>query len=108
MRSSKQSTATPPFDLTVYTEATRRALYDAVVAVHFSPPADRDPAPEEWFPPYSPDQAGLVVYHEHSRWFAVWTMLEEADSDLPPNRKVEMIRITSPGGGPFGLDFHEV
>jgi hypothetical protein len=47
MRSSNQSTATPPFDLTVYTEATRRALYDAVVAVHFSPPTDREPGPEE-------------------------------------------------------------
>jgi hypothetical protein len=108
MRSSKQSTATPPLDLSVYSEATRRALYDAVVAVHFSPPADREPAPEEWFPPYTPDQAGLVVHFCNHRWFAVWTMLEEADSDLPPDRKVEMIRITSPGGGPFGLDFHEV
>jgi hypothetical protein len=108
MRSFNQSTASPPFDLTVYTEATRRALYDAVVAVHFRPPADREPAAEEWFPSYSPDEAGPVVYYYRLRWFAAWTMLEEMDSDLPPDRKVEMIRITSPGGGPFGLDFHEV
>jgi DNA-binding XRE family transcriptional regulator len=33
MRSSKQSTATPPLDLAVCTEATQRALYDAVVTV---------------------------------------------------------------------------
>ena len=51
--------STPP-DLSRMIEATRRAVYDAVVAVHFTDP--EHPAP------YTPDDAGLLVFYVFGRW----------------------------------------
>jgi hypothetical protein len=45
----------PGLDLEIYSEATRRALYDIVVAVHFTAPAEV--ARGDWYPDYSPDEA---------------------------------------------------
>src|ERR1700676_75139 len=75
----------PPLDLEVYTEDTRRALYDIVVAVHFTPPAEV--APGDSYPDYTPDQAGLAVHFVAARWLAAWSRLEETDSDLPEFRR---------------------
>jgi hypothetical protein len=72
----------PGLDLETYSEATRRALYDIVVAVHFTAPAaPAVVARGDWFPDYSPDEAGLVVHFCRGRWLAWWTRLEEAASD---------------------------
>ncbi|HVT14836.1 MAG TPA: hypothetical protein VHQ90_01480 [Thermoanaerobaculia bacterium] len=46
----------PGLDLEAFTEATRRALYDIVVAVHFTAPVWPDP--DDFCPDYTPDQAG--------------------------------------------------
>jgi hypothetical protein len=81
----------PDLDLEVYTEATRRALYDIVVAVHFTAPGEV--ARGDWYPDYSPDEAGLVVHFYRGRWLAVWTRLEEAASDLPESRRQAFVRI---------------
>jgi hypothetical protein len=110
MRSAKDST-TPPslppdLDLEVYTEATRRALYDIVVAVHFIAPAEV--ARGDWYPDYSPDEAGLVVHFFRGRWLAWWTRLEEAASDLPESRRQALVRIQAAPEAPYGATFHEV
>lgn len=98
---------TPPLDLTRYTEATRRALYDATVAVHF-PPADQA-EPGEWVPSYSPDDAGLTVVFQWDRWFAVWERIEERDNpELPRNRKLEVLRIEAEPSMPHGVMFYEI
>ena len=99
----------PGLDLETYSEATRRALYDIVVAVHFTAPA----APAvvacgDWYPDYSPDEAGLVVHFCRGRWLACWTRLEEAASDLPESRRQALVRIQAAPGAPYGVAFHEV
>jgi hypothetical protein len=112
MRSDTHSTspAPPPpplpLDLETYTEATRRALYDLVVAVHFRAPAETPP--DDWYPAYSPDQAGLSVDFARGRWLASWTRLEEAASDLPEARRQALVRIQADPEAPLGVAFYEV
>ncbi len=113
MRSEQDSTnpaSLPPgLDLEVYTEATRRALYDIVVAVHFTAPAPpAEIARGDWYPDYSPDEAGLVVLFAGGRWLALWTRLEEAASDLPESRRQAFVRIQAVPEAPYGVTFHEV
>jgi hypothetical protein len=103
---TKHPTHSPGLDLEAFTEATRRALYDIVVAVHFTAPIW--PGPDDFYPAYSPDQAGLVVWFTHGRWFAGWTMLEEDQSDLPAARRYELLRIQADPEAPYGVAFHEV
>jgi hypothetical protein len=47
-----------------------------VVAVHFTAPPEV--ARGDWFPAYTPDQAGLVVYFTSGRWLTCWTRLAGA------------------------------
>ena len=74
-------------DLEVYTEATRRVLYDLVVAVHFTAPAAVKRG--DWYPDYSPDEAGLVVA------FRPWALA----GPLDPARGGELrpARVAPPG-----------
>ena|ERR1700732_3184873 len=96
----------PDLDLESYSEATRRALYDIVVAVHFTAPAQA--APADCYPDYTPDQAGLVVDFSRGRWLAGWSRLEETGSDLPESRRQALVRIQAHPGAPFGVAFYEV
>jgi hypothetical protein len=110
MRSADQctnpSSVPPGLDLETYSEATRRALYDIVVAVHFMAPGE--PAPGDCHPEYTPDQAGLVVDFIRSRWLAGWCRLEETSGDLPESRRQALVRIQADPGAPFGVAFYEV
>jgi hypothetical protein len=110
MRSTGQSINPPPrpsgLDLEAFTEATRRTLYEIVVAVHFTAPAEI--APGDWYPDYSPDQAGLEVFFSKGRWLASWSRLEEADSDLPEDRRQALVRIQAAPEAPYGVAFYEV
>jgi len=63
--STKPPSLPSDLDLEVYTEATRRALYDIAVAVHFT--ASAEIARGDWYPDYSPDQAGLAVHFWRGR-----------------------------------------
>jgi hypothetical protein len=99
-------------DLSTYTEATRRAVYDAVVAIHFSPtPEDIEAAetdPENHFViTYSPDAAGLKVYHELGRWLVTWTRLEMA-RDVPEEFRRELLIVEEVPGAPFGILLYEI
>ena len=112
MRSTDQPISPSPspvpsgLDLETYAEATRRALYDIVVAVHFTAPAE--PSPADWFPDYSPDQAGLTVDFSRGRWLAAWSRLEEAGSDLPEDRRQALLRIQAAPEAPYGVAFYEL
>jgi hypothetical protein len=100
----------PPLDLETYSEATRRALYDLVVAVHFTPPPDRtagDDSPD-WYPDYTPDQADLAIHFWNARWLASWTRLEELASDLPADRRRALVRIQAAPEARHGVAFYEV
>ncbi|HVT59305.1 MAG TPA: hypothetical protein VHR45_12995 [Thermoanaerobaculia bacterium] len=111
MRSSSQHTPSPSIDLSTYTEATRRQLYDLVVAVHFNVTPDERAAhaadPENhWIPTFTPDQAGLVVARARGRWWASWEILD-APADLPECRRYEVVTITEDPSSPYGVAFHE-
>jgi hypothetical protein len=94
-----------PIDLSQVTEATRRALYDAAVAIHFPDPAEAHD-PDDFVPEYSPDDAGLVVFHALGRWWASWLMLEEP-ATLPESRRREVLRIVENREAAYGLAFLE-
>lgn len=91
-----------PFDLTRYTEATRRALYDAVVADIWTP---RDPGDN--VPTYTPDAAQLTVLYMQGRWLVLWTDLEEPET-APPEQRLVMSRIMADKDRPFGIQLSEV
>ncbi|HSF42103.1 MAG TPA: hypothetical protein VLT87_20045 [Thermoanaerobaculia bacterium] len=86
----------PALDLSRYTEATRRELYDRIVLIQF-PPAT----------PYEPDAAGLLVFHAFGRWFGTWVDLE-APEDWPEGRRRELVRIEPAPDAPEGIMLYEV
>lgn len=109
MPSSRHHTPRPSLDLTQVTESTRRALYDAIVEIHFSPSeeevqAAREDPENHWIPEYGPDEAGLTVFHVFGRWFTVWREPEDA----PEEQRWTVLRIVTNPDGPLGLDFPEV
>ncbi len=112
MSTRSDDTPRPSIDLNQVTESTRRALYDAVVGVYFSPTleevrqAAEDPE-DHWVADYSPDAAGLAVVWALGRWFAVWRCLEEPE-DAPPELQWSVVRIVPDGDGRDKLTFLEV
>ena len=113
MHAEHENTLRPSIDLSQVTEFTRRALYDAVVKVHFSPTlaevqrAAKDPN-NHWVPDYGPDEAGLTVFWIYGRWIAAWRSLEEPE-DAPAAVRWTVLRIDSdPEHGFWGLSFSEV
>ncbi|HXO21596.1 MAG TPA: hypothetical protein VOA87_16925 [Thermoanaerobaculia bacterium] len=103
--------ASKPINLSTYTEATRRAVYDAVVAIYFSPtPEEFEEAradPDDHFVvTYTPDEAGLKIHHEFGRWFATWIRLE-TPPEIPEESRREL-RVEEKPGAPFGIMLYEV
>jgi hypothetical protein len=99
-------------DLSTYTEATRRAVYDAVVAIFFSPTPEEiaafqaDPENHPAIT-YSPDEAGLKIYHELGRWIVTWTRLEFS-ADIPEEFRRELLLVETAPAAPYGILLHEV
>jgi hypothetical protein len=114
MNTRANGTPTPPsdsVDLSQVTEDTRRKLYDAAVATHFTPtPEEKEKAqadPEnQWQPPaYTPDQARLTVHEIYGRWFVTWRRLEEGD--VAPVHQWAILRVVQdPERGT--LEYYEV
>jgi hypothetical protein len=97
-----------PLDLSRYTEATRRDLYDRLVAIQFTAP---DPTtvehPEDaWTPTQTPEEAELTVCYLFGRWFAHWREL--AAPGLPTSRSTELVRIEAAPDSPDGIILYEV
>jgi hypothetical protein len=100
----------PPIDLSEVTEGTRRALYDAVVEIHFNPtPEDIREArrTEEWYQRYGPDECRLTVLYLAGRWFAYWRIWDAGD-DAPEDQEWVIVRVEPSGILPFGIEFYEV
>jgi len=91
-----------PLDLTSYTEATRREVYDRVVR-HLWTPID----PGDYVPPYTPDAAQLTVVFSHGRWLLSYLDLEEP-ADAPPDRRTVLSRILAAPDRPFGIQLSEI
>jgi hypothetical protein len=96
-----ESTPPPPLDLTRYSEATRRALYDRIVAEHFSPTQDdiREAIDTEtWLDMRPAEEAGLTLHFVYGRWIAVWAMPDVAD-DATEAQRWDVNRVTLRGDG---------
>jgi hypothetical protein len=97
-----------PLDLTRYSEATRRALYDQIVEIQFAaedPETATDPE-DAWKPKQTPDEAGLTVFFLFGRWFAFWRDVPEPG--LPEWRLTEMVRIQAAPLAPDGIMLFEI
>ena len=100
----------PPIDLSRATESTRRAIYDAVVAVHFNPaPGEILAAKEagEWYPKYGPDECGVAVAYAMGRWFVYWRQWDAGDS-APEEQQWEVLTVNARPGARFGIEFQEI
>jgi len=93
-------------DLSVFSEETRLALYDLVVAENFSRTA-LEPPGEEWVPPYTAEQAGLEVVFTWGLWFATWWNLE-LPQDLPEAERREILVLEESPESPGTLNYREV
>ena len=93
-------------DLSVFSEATRQALYDLVVAENFRRTA-LEPAGEEWIPPYTAQQAGLEVIFAWGLWFATWWKLELPE-ELPEAERREILVLEESPEAPGTLAYREV
>ncbi len=108
MRSSLDPTVA--IDLGSGSEATRRALYDAVVEILFSPTAEeirQAQANDEWWNPYTAAESQLEIHHLWGRWFATWLSLDQPQ-DTPEAERREVVRITAAPGQPFGIQLLEI
>lgn len=92
-------------DLDSDTEHVRRALYDRVVLMQFSP--IEGAGPDDYAgPSYTPDDAGLKVFYLFGRWFAAWTAMDE--QSLRADQRQELVRLEADPSSRFGLMMHEV
>jgi len=93
-------------DLSVFSEETRLALYEVVVAENFSRTA-LEPPGEEWVPPYTAEQAGLEVVFAWGLWFATWWKLE-LPQDLPEAERREILILEESPDSSGTLNYREV
>ncbi len=63
-------------DLAASEEAMRPVVYALVVMDYFTARRSDEEPGEVWLPAYSPEQAGLLVWKRHGRWYAAWQKLE--------------------------------
>lgn len=85
------------FDLTRFSEGTRRRLYDRISEIVFA-------APEAGS---TPDQAGLQVVFFAGRWFATWLDGDEPPA-LPDRLRFRLVRVLPHPEEPTEIELHEV
>ena len=104
------SDPSPPIDLSCTTESTRRAIYDAVVAIHFTPaPGEVLAAKEagEWYEQHTAEECGVQVAYLLGRWFVVWRIWSVEDS-APESQLWSVLTVNARPGARFGIEFQEV
>ena len=110
MRNRPQFAAQPAaIDLARVDEATRRALYDAVVAVHFYPSLEEVQAASrkgEWYQRYTPDECRVNVLHLFGRWFVAWRIWD-LEEGAPERQQWVLMTIRPNARRPFGIEFYE-
>ena len=102
----RRSGAAPVLDLTVGSEATQRLLVDLVVKDNFTAKPLADPG-DVWTPAYTPEEAGLAVFFERGRWFAVWRKLEVPEG-APEAERWEVLRLEENPEKPGTIVYQEV
>ena len=84
-------------DLTAFSEAARKQLYEQVAEMHFN-------LAEAGL---TPDQAGLQVIWFAGRWFATWLDLEEP-ATLPIRQRFKILRIGVRQDQPSRIELYDV
>jgi hypothetical protein len=100
----------PRIDLTRFTEATRRAIWDALAASCFGATAEEARAAEaegDWVEVHSAEEAGLFVFSAWGRWLAVWRVLDEP-AEAPERFRYDVVSLHEDPGRPHGLGLSEV
>ena len=92
-------------DFSVFSEETRRRLYEVVATENFGP-TDQEPG-EETVPQYTAEQAGLEVIFVWGRWFATWWKLELPET-LPEAERREILVLQESHNPPGMLAYGEV
>jgi len=104
--------STPPtIDLGSTTEKTRRAIYDAVVEVHFNPSPEevaKARKNDDWYQKHTAEECELMIVHILGRWFAYWRVWEEIEEDTPEDQRWEVVRIEYSTTDPARLTFYGV
>jgi hypothetical protein len=98
----------PPIDLSSATEATRRALYDVVVEVHFNPSPEeiaKARKNDDWYQKHTAEECDLALVYVLGRWFAYWRVWEDIDADAPEDQRWEVLRIVYDTTEPDQLTF---
>ncbi len=110
-RKSIPSDPSPPvIDLSRTTESTRRAIYDAVVAIHFThPPGEILAAKQagEWYEQHTAEECGVQIAYLAGRWFAVWRIWSVEDG-VPESQLWSVLTVNARPGARFGIEFQEV
>jgi hypothetical protein len=100
----------PPIDLSRTTEATRRAIYDAIVEIHFTPaPGEILAAKQagEWYQKYDADECGVTVLYALGRWVVAWRLWDVPD-DAPEDQHWEVLRVEENLSAPYGIELYEI
>jgi len=100
----------PAIDLSEISEATRRAIHDAIVQIHFTPaPGEILAAKQagEWYQKHTADECGLTVLYLAGRWLAYWRVWEVED-DAPESHQWEILRVEPSLTLPYGVELYEV
>jgi hypothetical protein len=108
---STSSPSDPPrIDLARFTEATRRAIWDALAASCFGATAEEARMAEaagDWVEVHSAEEAGLSVFSAWGRWLAVWRVLDEP-AGAPERFLYDVVSLHEDPGRPGGLGLSEV
>ena len=91
-------------DLTIYSEATRQAIYRAMVQDSFT----RQRIDDEWHdPPCTADEAELQVLFLFGRWLVTYRDREAPDS-APEHERRYLLLVEPDPGMPEGFSFREI
>jgi hypothetical protein len=100
----------PRFDLSRYSEATRREVWDVLAASCFGATAEEAraaAADDDWVEVHSAEEAGLVVFYLLGRWLAWWRVLDEPE-DAPERFRYDVVSLHEDPAQPDGLGLSEV
>jgi len=91
-------------DLTTFSEATRRAIYEQVVADNFTTQFVEG---QWWDPLYEPDQAEMQVLYLYGRRLVTWRKLEESPN-APEQEWRELLLVQPDPKSARGITFQEI
>jgi hypothetical protein len=94
-------------DLRGDAETVQPMVYALVVRDHFAARASEEEPGEVWIPPCTAQEAGLLVWDIHGRWFARWRK-PDVPEDAPEDEHWEVLLIEEDENEPGSLFYREL